>query len=110
MECTNISESITAHHFQLTINTPSFMTVCDLDSNQLFAHNEGNTVIEFNQNIKPQQCLKLLIWIYGAKKGRHLLQCHFRYSTMDGALQRTTILSRYLTVNPFMKMSLFTKD
>ena len=110
MECSNISQSNTAHRFQLTMNTPSFITVCDLESNELFAHNDSNNVVEFDRDIEPQQCLKLLIWIYGAKKGRHLIQCHFRYSTMDDALQRTTTLSRYLTVNPFMKMSPFTKD
>jgi len=110
LECTNISDSVTAHRFQLTINTPSFMTICDLESNELFPHNDSNTVIEFNQNIEPQQCLRLLIWVYGAKRGRHLTQCHFEYWTMDGALKRTTILSRFLSVNPFLKMTLFTKD
>ena len=106
----NISNNITAYNLNLQINKPTFLTICNLKTNKLYENNLENNNINFNQNIKPNQTLKLLIWIYGSEIGRHLIQFHFKYQTSDKILKRTTIISRYLTINPFMNISLFTKD
>ena len=65
-----------------------------------------------DEAIAPQQCRRLLLWLYGAPTGRHLIEVHTHYWTHegDGALKRSTLTSRFLTVSPLCAVRLFSKE
>merc|ERR1712154_308636 len=56
-----------------------FLTICNVETNELYPNDEKNEIIKFNQDIAPNESIKILVWIHGAQLHRHLIQFHFSY-------------------------------